>query len=130
MWSGPCITFVFSAPTRFCFATARSVSTATAAMLMMRRVLGTSWKAVDVYIVLTEFGRRKLVEGDLSADSIAIKPNFAYPDRATAREQAMLCSLGDFPRNKGWRPSWRSHVDPLAGVAQMGYPHCSPFHRP
>jgi glycosyltransferase involved in cell wall biosynthesis len=35
---------------------------------------------VDVYIALTEFGRRKLVEGGLPADKIAIKSNFAYPD--------------------------------------------------
>src|SRR5205814_7243741 len=31
-------------------------------------------------IALTEFGQRKLVEGGLPADKIAIKSNFAYPD--------------------------------------------------
>src|SRR5260370_36529619 len=49
-------------------------------MLATRRVLGTWWKAVDVYIALTEFSRRKVVEGGLPADKIAIKANFAYPD--------------------------------------------------
>jgi glycosyltransferase involved in cell wall biosynthesis len=63
-----------------CYRDSRAASTATTAMLMMHRVLGTWWKAVDVYIALTEFGRRKLVEGGLPADRIAIKPNFAYPD--------------------------------------------------
>jgi glycosyltransferase involved in cell wall biosynthesis len=49
-------------------------------MLMTHRVLGTWSKAVDMYIALTEFGRRKLVEGGLPADKIVVKPNFAYPD--------------------------------------------------
>jgi glycosyltransferase involved in cell wall biosynthesis len=33
-----------------------------------------------MYIALTEFGRRKLVEGRLPADKIAVKPNFVTPD--------------------------------------------------
>jgi glycosyltransferase involved in cell wall biosynthesis len=49
-------------------------------MLTAHRTLGTWSKAVDVYIALTEFGRRKLVEGGLPADKIEIKPNCAYPD--------------------------------------------------
>ena len=63
-----------------CYRDSRAASTAITAMLMTHRVLGTWRKAVDVYVALTEFGRRKLVEGGLPADRIAIKPNFAYPD--------------------------------------------------
>jgi glycosyltransferase involved in cell wall biosynthesis len=54
-------------------------------MLMTHRGLGTWSKTVDMYIALTEFGRRKLVEGGLPADKIAIKPNFAYPDPGPGR---------------------------------------------
>ena len=63
-----------------CYRGNRAASTAVATMLATHRVLGTWARAVDVYIALTEFGRRKLVEGGLPADKIAIKPNFAYPD--------------------------------------------------
>jgi len=63
-----------------CYRDNRAASTVITTMLMTHRVLGTWSKAVDMYIALTEFGRRKLVEGGLPADKIAIKPNFAYPD--------------------------------------------------
>jgi glycosyltransferase involved in cell wall biosynthesis len=63
-----------------CYRGSRAASSTVATMLATHRVLGTWWKAVDVYIALTEFGRRKLVEGGLPADKIAIKSNFAYPD--------------------------------------------------
>jgi len=35
---------------------------------------------VDIYVALTEFARRKLIEGGLPADRIVVKPNFVYPD--------------------------------------------------
>jgi len=63
-----------------CYRDNRAASTVITTMLMTHRVLGTWSKEVDMYIALTEFGRRKLVEGGLPADKIAIKPNFAYPD--------------------------------------------------
>ena len=63
-----------------CYRDNRAASTVITTMLMTHRGLGTWSKAVDMYIALTEFGRRKLVEGGLPADKIAIKPNFAYPD--------------------------------------------------
>ena len=55
-------------------------SAAVATMLTMHRAIGTWRNAVDTYIALTKFGRRKLVEGGLPADKIAVKPNFAFPD--------------------------------------------------
>jgi glycosyltransferase involved in cell wall biosynthesis len=63
-----------------CYRDDRAASTVITTMLMTHRVLGTWSKAVDMYIALTEFGRRKLVEGGLPADKIVVKPNFAYPD--------------------------------------------------
>jgi glycosyltransferase involved in cell wall biosynthesis len=63
-----------------CYRGNRAASTTVAAMLATHRVLGTWWKAVDVYIALTEFGRRKLIDGGLPADKITVKPNCAYPD--------------------------------------------------
>jgi glycosyltransferase involved in cell wall biosynthesis len=63
-----------------CYRDSRAASAAVAAMLTAHRALGTWSKAVDMYIALTDFSRRKLVEGGLPADKIAIKPNFVYPD--------------------------------------------------
>jgi glycosyltransferase involved in cell wall biosynthesis len=63
-----------------CYRGSRAASTTVATMLATHRVLGTWWKAVDVYVALTEIGRRKLIDGGLPADKITVKPNCAYPD--------------------------------------------------
>jgi glycosyltransferase involved in cell wall biosynthesis len=63
-----------------CYHDSRAASAAIATMVATHRVLGTWQKAVDAYIALTEFSRRKLLEGGLPADKIAVKSNFAYPD--------------------------------------------------
>lgn len=51
-----------------------------AAMLTTHRALGTWARGVDVYIALTEFARRKFMEGGLPAEKIVVKPNFVHPD--------------------------------------------------
>jgi glycosyltransferase involved in cell wall biosynthesis len=63
-----------------CYRGSRAASTTVATMLATHRVLGTWWKAVDVYVALTEIGRRKLIDGGLPADKITVKPNCVYPD--------------------------------------------------
>jgi len=70
----------WSAIVHKCYHDSRAASTTIATMLTAHRVLGTWRKLIDVYIALTEFGRRKLIEGGLPADKIAVKSNFAYPD--------------------------------------------------
>ncbi len=49
-------------------------------MLMSHRALGTWTKAVDLYIALTEFSRRRFIEAGLPADRIIVKPNFLNSD--------------------------------------------------
>jgi hypothetical protein len=73
-----------------------------------------------VYVARTEFGRRKIVEGDLPSDRIA----FAYPDPGHGTGDAVF--VGRLPAV----PSWSGHDVSLAGAAFMGYPHCNPFDRP
>jgi glycosyltransferase involved in cell wall biosynthesis len=63
-----------------CYRDSRAASTAVATMIATHRALGTWRNTVDVYIALSESSRRKLVEGGLPADKIAVKSNFAYPD--------------------------------------------------
>jgi glycosyltransferase involved in cell wall biosynthesis len=63
-----------------CYRGSRAASTITAAMQTLHRARGTWRHAVDMYIALSQSSKRKLIEGGLPADKIALKPNFVYPD--------------------------------------------------
>jgi glycosyltransferase involved in cell wall biosynthesis len=63
-----------------CYRESRPASAAVAAMQSVHQALGTWDGAVDVYVALTEFARRKFVEGGLPADNVVVKPNFVNPD--------------------------------------------------
>ncbi|BDG26762.1 hypothetical protein TthSNM66_13980 [Thermus thermophilus] len=62
-----------------CYRDSRLASLGVASMLALHRALGT-WNLVDRFIALTEFARRKFVEGGLPAEKIVVKPNFVHPD--------------------------------------------------
>jgi len=66
-----------------CYRNSRSASAAVAVMITTHHVLGTWRNAVDAYIALSEFSRRKLIEGGLPADKVTVKPNFLYPEPCT-----------------------------------------------
>lgn len=55
-------------------------SLATAAQLVVHRMLGTWTGMVDRYIALTEGSRELFVEGGLPPEKIVVKPNFIDPD--------------------------------------------------
>lgn len=63
-----------------CYRDSRKASGVTAAMLAAHRIAGTWSSKVDAYIALTEFARRKFVEGGLPENRISVKPNFVSPD--------------------------------------------------
>jgi glycosyltransferase involved in cell wall biosynthesis len=63
-----------------CYRDSRAATAATALMLGAHRWLGTWNEAVDCYVALTEFSRRKFIEGGLPAEKIVVKPNFVSPD--------------------------------------------------
>ena len=63
-----------------CYRESRTATAVTAAMLTAHRVWGTWNRAVDTYIALTEFSRRKFIEGGLPADRVVVKPNFLFSD--------------------------------------------------
>ena len=63
-----------------CYRDSRGATSAVATMLGVHRLLGTWKRDVDVYIALTEFARRKFIEGGLPADRVRVKPNFVHPD--------------------------------------------------
>jgi glycosyltransferase involved in cell wall biosynthesis len=59
-----------------CYRGSRVATLAVAGMTAMHRAMGTWTHAVDLYIALTEFGRRKFIEGGIPARKIVVKPNF------------------------------------------------------
>jgi glycosyltransferase involved in cell wall biosynthesis len=63
-----------------CYRDSRPATTAVAAMLAIHRVADTWREMVDVYIALTEFARRKFIEGGLPSERVVVKPNFVAPD--------------------------------------------------
>jgi glycosyltransferase involved in cell wall biosynthesis len=63
-----------------CYRDNRPATAAVAAMLAFHRAIGTWSRVVDLFCALTEFGKRKFIEGGLPADKIAVKPNFMRVD--------------------------------------------------
>lgn len=63
-----------------CYRDNRKATAAIVAMTSIHRALGTYENVVDVYIALTEFSRRKFIEGGLPAHKIVVKPNFLETD--------------------------------------------------
>jgi glycosyltransferase involved in cell wall biosynthesis len=59
-----------------CYRGSRAGSAAVVSMLATHRWLKTFETQVDRFIALTDFGRRKFIEGGLPADRIVVKPNF------------------------------------------------------
>jgi glycosyltransferase involved in cell wall biosynthesis len=63
-----------------CYRGSRAATAAVAGMLAAHRAVGTWQRMVDVYIALSEFARRKFIEGGLPADRIVVKGNCVTPD--------------------------------------------------
>jgi len=63
-----------------CYHDSRSTTAVVAIMLTTHRQRGTYQNEVTSYVALTEFSRRKFIEGGLPAEKIFVKPNFVDPD--------------------------------------------------
>jgi glycosyltransferase involved in cell wall biosynthesis len=99
---------------RKCYRDSRAASTAITAMLATHRLLGTWQNAVDVYVALTEFGRRKFLAAGLPADRIVVKPNFVERDSGPGEgEGGYGAFVGRLSAEKGVQTlldAWR-HLD-------------------
>jgi glycosyltransferase involved in cell wall biosynthesis len=85
-----------------CYRGSRPATASVALMLGVHRRLKTWIRMVDGYIALTEFSRRKFIEGGLPAEKVAVKPNFLDPDpgvRAETGKYALF--VGRFSEGKG-----------------------------
>lgn len=63
-----------------CYRSSRAASAVTALMLAFHRLISTWSRQVNVFIALTNFAKRKFVEGGLPEEKIVVKPNFVHPD--------------------------------------------------
>ena len=63
-----------------CYRGSRPATAAVSVMLTVHRAARTWQRKVDLYIALSEFARRKLIQGGLPERRIAVKPNFVWPD--------------------------------------------------
>ena len=63
-----------------CYRGSRGATAAVAAMQITHRAMRTWQTKVAVYIALSEFARRKFIEGGLPGNRIAVKPNFVAGD--------------------------------------------------
>jgi glycosyltransferase involved in cell wall biosynthesis len=63
-----------------CYRDSRSATAVVASMLVVHRWRKSWTKGVDCFIALSEFARRKFVEGGIPAEKIVVKPNFVQPD--------------------------------------------------
>ena len=76
-----------------CYRHSRVVTSAVAFMLAVHRWRRTWAQGVNCFIVLSEFSRRKFIEGGTLAEKIAVKPNFVSSDpgyRAGSGEYALF----------------------------------------
>jgi glycosyltransferase involved in cell wall biosynthesis len=63
-----------------CYRDSHTATAIIALMLQWHRARGTWDESVDGYIALSDFSRKKFVDGGLPAEKISVKPNFVYPD--------------------------------------------------
>lgn len=64
-------------------------SAVVASMVALHRLKGTWNTKVGLYLVATEFYRRKFIEGGLPAEKIVVKPHFISPDPGTRSSAAI-----------------------------------------
>lgn len=84
--------FALPAVQHGCYRESRVASGVVAAMLTAHRIKGTWSRAVQVYITLSEFSRRKMIEGGLPVDTVMLRPNFLLrdPQEGSGRGQYAL----------------------------------------
>jgi glycosyltransferase involved in cell wall biosynthesis len=99
-----------------CYRASRAQSASAASMLTIHRWLRTWQEQVHGYIALTEFAKRKFIEGGLPPQKIHVKPNFVYPDPGRRRwhgDYALF--VGRLSQEKGIRTILRAWRD-LSGI--------------
>ncbi len=63
-----------------CYRGSRGATAVVATMNAVHHVIGTWSRQVTLYIALTEFARKRLLEGGFPPENVVVKPNFVDPD--------------------------------------------------
>ena len=84
-----------------CYRGSRAQSAGLAAVVGLHRALGTYRHRVARYIALTEFCRRKFIEGGLPAHKIMVKPNFVPDARPPCEPRRGGLYVGRLSPEKG-----------------------------
>jgi len=85
-----------------CYRDSRAATAAVTSMLAIHRAMGTWRQKVSVYVALTEFARRKFLEGGFPAERVVVKPNFMARDPGAKKEMgAYALFVGRLSEEKG-----------------------------
>ena len=123
---------------RGCYRGSRPATAVAAGMLSIHRAMGSWNNGVDAYVALSEFARRKYVQGGLPADRVIVKPNFVAPDPGVGRGDGnYVVFVGRLEAEKGVETllhAWQTHMKgvrlkilghgPLAHVVQRAVAEC------
>src|SRR3990172_8391734 len=94
-----------------CYRDSRAETAVVSTMLTIHRWIRTLREQVDVYVALTEFARKKFIEGGLPSEKIVVKPNFVHPDPGIREEKGLYALfVGRLSSEKGLRTllfSWQ-----------------------
>src|SRR3954452_23301462 len=86
---------------RKCYRSSSTQSAALVGMLALHRGLGTYRRKVSRYIALSQFSRRKLIEGGVPEHLIAVKPNFVTPQPQAQGARSGCLFVGRLSTEKG-----------------------------
>lgn len=84
-----------------CYRQSRVATGVAVSMLTVHRAIGTYQHDVDVYVALTEFARRKFIEGGLPEDRIVVKPNATADPGVGRHAGGNALFVGRLTREKG-----------------------------
>lgn len=86
-----------------CYRNSRTTTAVSAAMLAFHRAISTWEAAVDAYIALTEFARRKFIAAGLPPGKVVVKPNFGKASSRfnTVPRQEYFLFVGRLSPEKG-----------------------------
>lgn len=122
-----CIGTTFRTPgiAHGCYHESRIGTAVATAGMLANWWLGTWQNSVDRFIALSEFARRKLIEGGLPAEKVVVKPNFVDPDPGSRSGLGgYLLYAGRLTEEKGLRvllQCWKSAPDlPMLKIVGTG----------
>ena len=84
-----------------CYRGDRAATLTVAGMTAVHRAIGTWTHAVDVYIALTEFARRKFIAGGIPPHKIVVKPNSTEDPSVGDHRGGEVLFVGRLDREKG-----------------------------